>query len=98
MEVGFAEGAGLGEVDAEVEGPVVVGGGVDEGLVDEPGLLVSGGLEVGVAKVAGFVVEEEAFVILVVIEHEALEARGGPGLSVGVVEVVEIFERGFAIA
>ena len=98
LEVGLGEGTGLGEVDEEVEGPVVMGFGIDEGLLDEPSLFVFGGFDVGVAEVAGFVVEEEALVVFVVIDHEAFEAGSGPGLAVGVVEVVEILESGFAIA
>lgn len=98
LEVRFAEGAGLAEVDEEVEGPIVVRFGIDESLLDEPGLFVFGGFDVGVAEVAGFVVEEEAFVVFVVIDHEAFEAGSGPWLAVGVVEVVDVLESGFTIS
>ena len=56
-----------------------MGLGIDEGLLDEPRPFVLGGFDTGVALVAGFVVQEDAFVVLEVIEVEALQFGGVQG-------------------
>jgi hypothetical protein len=68
----------LGEVDGEGDLPVIEVIGIDEDLSDFPGFAVVAGHGVGVAAVAGFVVEADAFVIGVVVVENEVEFIEGP--------------------
>ncbi len=73
----------MGEVDAEGDLPVVEVIGIDEDLSDFPGFAVGAGHGVGVAAVAGFVVEADAFVIGVVVVENEVELIEGPAGGCG---------------
>ena len=75
--------AGGGEVDAEFEFPVVELVGIDEGLADPPCGAVLGEVGAGVAAVACFGVETDAFVGFVERVDGGAETVGAPCFAWG---------------